>query len=211
MAKFPEAGSVKTRLARSVGDQRACALYGAFLADIDAEHGGGRPSLYWAMTPPGTTLEPLLGPGRRYLDQCEGGLATRMRAVFAELLPRYPDGVAMIGGDVPLVGRARVKQALDALRDADAVVQPTADGGYGMVALRRAHDLFAGVEMGTERVLAQTVDRCRELGLRLCQLEETFDVDELADARRLHGAIARGARLPASARVLEEWERAGVL
>ncbi len=211
MARFPEAGSVKTRLARSVGDERACALYRAFLADIDAEHGAAEPPLHWAMTPPGTTLDSVLGEGRRYLDQCRGGLGARMLGVFSELLPRYPDGVAMLGGDVPLIDRGSVAQALDALRGADAVVRPTADGGYGMLALRHPHDLFAGVDMGTPRVLAQTVERCRLLGLRLGQLEETFDVDELSDVRRLQAAIAGGARLPATARVLAEWQRAGVL
>src|SRR2546426_5101783 len=51
MARYPEAGKTKTRLARSIGDDRVTCLYRAFLTDLAQRFAGQCCHLHWAYTP----------------------------------------------------------------------------------------------------------------------------------------------------------------
>ncbi|MBL8450164.1 MAG: DUF2064 domain-containing protein [Dechloromonas sp.] len=83
----------------------------------------------------------------------------------------------------------------DALRSGqDAVFLPAEDGGYVLVGLRRPQPrLFADIEWGTERVMAQTRDRLRELGLLWSEPRTLWDVDRPEDLDRLR---AMGLAMP---------------
>ncbi|MDA1116706.1 MAG: DUF2064 domain-containing protein, partial [Proteobacteria bacterium] len=72
---------------------------------------------------------------------------------------------------------------------ADAVFAPAEDGGYALVALRRVSPrLFAGIEWGGPRVMAQTRERLLALGWRWRELRTVWDVDRPEDYRRLQRA-----------------------
>ena len=136
--------------------------------------------------------------------------------------------VGVVGSDLPGLDARRVDDAFDCLeRGADVVLGPTADGGYYLLALRATRidpALFAGVSWSTGRVLEQTLERCRKLGLRRAMLDTGRDIDRPGDLdwlienlragrvesprvaawlrRRdagLDGATARGAGVPRSA------------
>jgi uncharacterized protein len=212
MAKFPEPGRVKTRLAAWVGAAAACELYRAFLADLAARLANGAWELVWAVSPPGSRLDEIVGgPPARHLDQRRGGLAGRMHACFAELFAAGARRVVMIGADAPLLDAATIGDAFAVLAESDVVVVPSRDGGYCLVGSNAPRDIFNGIAMSTDRVLAQTRARCRELDLVLRELPEQFDVDDGTDVARLADAIAAGADLPATAAVLQGWRRAGKL
>jgi uncharacterized protein len=68
------------------------------------------------------------------------------------------------------------------------VLGPAEDGGYYLIALRSgavSPRLFADVAWSTEQVLVTTLERCRELGLRVELLPAASDVDTPDDLRRL--------------------------
>lgn len=212
MARYPEPGKVKTRLAARVGAAAACRLYGAFLADIGRRLGGAQWECVWAVTPPGRRLDAaIVGPGRQ-IAQRGSDLAARMHACFVDLFAGGARRVVMIGADAPQIEPATVASAFGALAaGADVVLVPSRDGGYCLVGLGAPLDIFGGVDMGTERVLAQTRARCGELGLVLREMAEQFDVDELGDVESLVEAIDAGADLRDTAAVLSAWRRDGLL
>jgi rSAM/selenodomain-associated transferase 1 len=193
MARYPTPGAVKTRLARQLGADATCALYRAFLADIQASLAGSAWELVWAVTPPQADLRAIVGAGARQIAQRGDDLAARMWHAFADLFAAGAARVVMIGADAPHLGAARVAAAFEALGDADAVFVPTRDGGYCLVGLAAPRDLFAGIAMGTATVFAETMARAHGLGLRTVVLPATFDVDEIDDVRELQGLIASGA------------------
>ena len=51
MARYPQKGTVKTRLARSIGDETTVRLYQAFLIDLAHRFTGNEFSVHWAYTP----------------------------------------------------------------------------------------------------------------------------------------------------------------
>lgn len=203
MARHPTPGAVKTRLARAIGAERACALYRAFLADIAATCASDAWSIVWAVTPADADLRPIVGADARQVAQRGDGLAARMRNAFADLFAAGAARVVMIGADAPHLGAARIAAAFAALASADAVFAPTRDGGYCLVGLAEPVDLFSGIAMGTDVVFAETLAQVASLRLRAVQQEETFDVDRPEDLAALAALIAGGAvTLPATAAVL---------
>lgn len=189
MARYPEVGRVKTRLAARLGAPAACALYRAFVDDLRARFAAAEFELVWAFTPDDADFAAVVGAGATLLAQGEGTLGARMERVFARLLTpgrgaRFAR-VVMIGADVPHVPAAYLERAFAGLDEADLVLGPADDGGYYLVGLRAAHDVFSGVPMGTEHVYAATRARAAALGLAVMELPVLFDIDREEDLRRL--------------------------
>lgn len=214
MARYPEAGAVKSRLAASVGADAACDLYRAFLQDLDQRLSGGPRRSVWAMTPAGSRLEDVLHADgdRQYLDQRGEDLGGRMANAFADLFAAGWRRVLMIGADCPQIDDSVIAAAEAALDDSDAVVVPTVDGGYALIGLAAYYDLFTGVTMGGAQVMAETRELCRRNGLRLSELPKLRDIDELPDVRALAATLAPDGRdLPSTRAVLAEWQRRRLL
>lgn len=192
MARAPECGRVKTRLARDLGASAAFALYSAFLRDIAGRFSESGPNLVWAYTPDDADAATCFGRGVSLVPQGEGALDARMARVFERLLP--PDGgfdrVVMIGADVPHVPGAWVRAAFAGLDESDLVLGPAEDGGYYLVGMRERHDVFRGIPMGTPDVFAATRARARSLHLSVQELAPLFDLDRAADVRRLPAFVA---------------------
>lgn len=203
MARQPTPGAVKTRLARRIGATAACAVYRAFLADIAATLGAGPWQLTWAVTPAEADLRPIVGEAADCIAQRGADLGARMANGFADLFARGARRVAMIGADVPHLGAAAVAAAFAALDECDVVLTPTRDGGYCLIGQHAAHHLFSGIDMGTERVFAQTRARLEALGLRASIQPQTFDVDEWEDVLALRALMDQGiVSLPKLAAVI---------
>jgi rSAM/selenodomain-associated transferase 1 len=209
MARYPEPGRVKTRMACGLGAVRAAELYRAFLLDIEHRFAAGPRPLVWMYEPPDSPFASLLTPGSCCLAQSGESLGQRMRHCFETLMGTGEDEVGfdrviMIGSDVPHVRDACIEEADARLSEYDVALGPSDDGGYYLIALRRPVDLFSMIEMGTAHVLEQTLDLARHTGLRVHLLPADFDVDHEADLERLREVIRQNGRayLPHTAAVL---------
>ena len=125
------------------------------------------------------------GPAVSLEAQGGGGLGERL-ARAAERVIGTGQGVLLIGSDCPDLDRAHLEQAAAALRNRDAVIHPTVDGGYALLGLRRFdRSLFTGIEWSTARVAAQTLDRMRALGWTVDIGATLRDIDAPADLEAL--------------------------
>lgn len=204
MAKHPDAGRVKTRLAAAYGAEAACALYRAFVVDLAARLATTGRETAWAVWPPGSPFGDVL-PGARWFPQRGADLGERMAAATADLFAEAPTPVIVLGADVPHVSLAALDDAERALVDGtDVVLGPAADGGYYLIGLRApTPGVFTNVAWGTATVLETTRVRAAGLGLATRLVGPDFDLDEPADVRRLRALLADGAvALPATTRVL---------
>jgi rSAM/selenodomain-associated transferase 1 len=205
MARYPEAGKVKTRLAKSIGAQPAADLYRAFLLDLQQRFANDARPLVWMYDPPDAPFSTLVSAGV-CIPQQGRDLGERMRHCFEALFGSSFDRVIMIGSDVPHVRDAAIDEAERHLDDHDVVLGPSQDGGYYLIALRQPRDLFSMVEMGTPKVLERTLEVIRSAGLDAYLLPPVFDIDEEDDLRRLRDLLTQpGApQLPHTTRVLNE-------
>ena len=184
--KAPRAGRVKTRLGAEVGMGRAAALFRIMTmrAVLEVQKCGVNAALgvdpASALTGWGTLWPPRLPR----FAQGSGDLGARM----GRALRRAPPGPAVIiGGDAPGLRVRHLCAAFDALRGADAVFGPAADGGYWLIGLARrrpAPALFQGVRWSTRHALGDTLASL-PYGFRVVMLETLRDVDEAADLAAL--------------------------
>jgi uncharacterized protein len=205
-AKAPRPGFVKTRLARSIGDELAVELYAAFLQDLAARFRTGR-SPAWYVTPDDAwpELESVLGDqdGALVLPQGEGDWGERQRRLFAGASRRGEEKTVLIASDSPQLEPELVDEAFRALGSHDVVLGPVTDGGYYLLGMSGDHDVLEGVEMSRETVLADIIARARGLGCSVALLDPTFDVDEAADLALLRRVLPDRPGLARTAAVLE--------
>jgi rSAM/selenodomain-associated transferase 1 len=207
MARYPALGEVKSRLAETIGAERACALYRAFLQDIEARFARGPRAFVWLYHPPEHDFAALVQPGVRCLPQTGRDLGERLLNGVRRLCDDGYERVIVIGADVPHVRDAWLDEAERQLDVADIVLGPSDDGGYYLVAMRAAHDIFTGIPMGTPRVLDDTLAKAAGAGLGVHLLPRSFDIDGADDLVRLRRLLEEDAmmRLPHTAVALHGW------
>lgn len=182
-AKAPLPGKVKTRLARTMGDEKAAELYGRMgKAIVGAVRGGDfETSVVYSPVEALPAMRAWLGDSLKLMPQADGDLGQRMNTAITEAL-ETSRVVCLIGTDSPDMNAARVSEAFEALGETDVVLGPTKDGGYYLIALSEPHpELFEGIAWSTDRVLAETLAQARSAGLAVRVLETLADVDEFAD------------------------------
>lgn len=205
IARAPRAGFAKTRLAADIGDERAIALYKAFLADLAARFSDSRCPLGWYVTPPDgwTEISSLVGGGGRVLFQGEGDLTKRQRDLFLGAGERGEGRTVLMAADSPQIEAGVVEEAFRLLGERDVVLGPTYDGGYYLVAMSRPHDVFDG-PMSTGTELDDVISRAERSGLTVGLLEATFDIDVADDLRHLIGPAGGRSDLAATRAALED-------
>lgn len=216
--RHPVPGAVKTRLARTVGDEAAAALYAAFVDDLAARCRPLAERFVWAYTPD-------TAAARQYFEQrCVSGdilwrqpeedLGARMACFFEAHLTEPSDRVVLIGSDAPTLGDSILTQAFQTLTDHEAVIGPAEDGGYvliGFSGVGRAFGVLTEpIVWGTSTVRAMTVEKLAASGVSAELLPLHYDIDESADLTRLMADLADPAQrslAPRTARVLAELAR----
>jgi len=180
-ARAPRLGRVKRRLAAEIGDLAALRFYRRTLARLLRRVACDRRwRLVLALTPDNARLS--AAGAARVRPQGRGDLGQRM----ARALARAHGPAVLVGADIPDLGAAQVARAFAALRSADVVFGPAADGGYYLVGTRRgscAAWMFARVRWSGAHALADT--RANLRGRRVALVDRLSDVDRAADLARV--------------------------
>jgi hypothetical protein len=176
-AKQPAPGRVKTRLIPALGPEGAARLAAEMLERTIAEALATGLEVELCGDPDPT----LWHAGKVHLScQGEGHLGARLARAAERVLERK--AVLLIGADCPVLDRARLRAAAEALATHDAVLHPAADGGYVLLGLSRFdRSIFEGIAWSTPTVAADTIARIAALGWSLDLRETLRDVDEPAD------------------------------
>lgn len=211
MARYPELGKTKTRLARTLGDKETLGLYRAFLSDIAQRHTGQVYTLCWAYTPAEvdyvglvSTLAPAYAPTMRCFPQQGLELGARIHNAFHWTQAQGFTYTILIGSDSPQISRETIAMARQALDEVEVVLGPSDDGGYYLLGMRKAHDVFSGIPMSTDVVAQMTLEAAQRQGLTTRLIDKLFDVDELSDLIRLAALLTQDAALaPITAAYLE--------
>lgn len=103
--------------------------------------------------------------------------------------------VVLIGTDCLAMDDIYIEKAFSQLQsDRDIVIGPANDGGYVLIGASKAyHNLFKNIVWGSDDVLANTLQRAKNLGVVTHLLAEMIDVDEKDDLL----AMANNNALPA--------------
>ena len=139
----------------------------------------------------------ILSPDFVLLPQRGENFGERLYFAAVDLFNCGFESVCLIDSDSPTVPAENFAQAVKLLRcPGDRIVLgPCDDGGYYLIGIKKPHqEIFERIDWSTERVLAQTKQRGRELGLEVKLLPAGYDVDDEASLRRLcRELLARNA------------------
>ena len=185
-------GQVKTRLAKDVGPEKALEIYSHLYTHtlnvaktVEAEIHG----FYATKKKPHSTFDGV------HL-QNGSDLGERMKNAFALLFERH-ERVVLIGSDLPELSTTLIEKAYALLEENDLVLGPTLDGGYYLIGLRSVQPhLFEKMSYSHPEVLAQTLERAKELKLSFAMLEPLRDLDTLEDLKHFSYLIDSGLSTP---------------
>jgi rSAM/selenodomain-associated transferase 1 len=179
----PVPGRVKTRLAATIGERAAAAIYECLLEYTVAEAiASGFPvTLSLAAAADAGWCAP---HGVRCEVQPEGTLGGRMAATFAARFAAGAAAVVLVGSDCAALARRHIVDAASRCAEGAVVLGPATDGGYYLVAQRQPGiDLFSGVPWSSPETLAATRSRIGAAGGAVVELEPLRDVDTAEDLR----------------------------
>lgn len=183
--RAPERGRVKTRLAEGIGEEGALRAYRRLAeGTLRAARGVEGAEVRVHFTPPdaGEAVRAWLGAGPLYLPQSPGDLGARMRSAFDAAFADGAMRVVIVGSDLPGLTAELLRRAFAALEEREAVVGPSADGGYWLLGLRRTLPaLFERMPWSTPAVLPRTLERLRAAGIEPAVLPTLRDVDRAED------------------------------
>ncbi len=198
-ARQPVPGQVKTRLQSEWPADTVCRIYEAFLEDarlqllalektdcfVSIQSNFGK-----------DYFEPFAAGGFRLIEQVGEDLGQRLQQAFAGRFEEGYERVVIIGSDSPTLPVDYIQQALQSATD--LVLGPSTDGGYYLIGMAgQVTDVFAGIDWGTDRVLALTLEKVKQSRASLSLLPPWYDVDTPDDLRFLetHLGLMVEARL----------------
>lgn len=205
--RLPVPGQCKTRLIPALGAQGAAQLYSRMLLRTLREAQAanlGDVILMLTPSPQAARLDASLAPLMAELDrelehglvhepntiritleaQPEGTLGERMQQAMARHLPNGP--VMLMGSDLPALDSQRLREAADELALHDAVLQPSKDGGYGLIGLNQpCPDAFSLARWSHANVCLETLTQLTHAGRATYCLPVSWDVDEPEDLEQL--------------------------
>lgn len=181
MARPAELGKVKSRLAATLGAEKTLAVYKHLLQHTisTAEKSGHSIIIWWSELP----NDYFIIPNKLQIGEL---LGDRMHQAFEfEFNLNQSEKVVMIGTDCPDLTTTILEEAFNALEEKNVVLGPSEDGGYYLIGMNGFHpELLQEIEWSTEKVLEQTIEKCKKYKKTFALLPTLNDIDNEEDLRR---------------------------
>lgn len=184
--KAPSPGTVKTRLARSLGEHHAVELYKNFVFDVlDAAEKSNYPiTICCEPAAKEGAIASWLGTMRHYEKQEGADLGEKMKAAFSRAFLAGSDAVLLVGSDIPELTASIIQSAFESLQDHDIVLGPSFDGGYYLIGFRKKSfmpQVFEGIHWSSNTVFQETMKVLAQARMRVSLLPLLRDLDTIED------------------------------
>jgi rSAM/selenodomain-associated transferase 1 len=186
--RFPHAGKVKTRLAQSLGEDKAAALYRLCVENLFTQclklSRTVECYVFYADGADRENVEKWASPNFILRRQEHGMLGNRIANALGVTIREGAEKAIIMASDVPDLSVGELEAAIDALDSYDLVIGPSLDGGYYLLGLKKLEKtLFKGIDWSTENVFRQTLHKAKLASLRVFCLPQLLDIDTKDDLR----------------------------
>ena len=178
----PELGKVKTRLAKTIGAEKALAIYKFLLAHTKkvTEKIACDKAVYYSVK----VKEDDLWNGEIYQKKQQLGedLGIRMQNAFQDAFANGYEKVLIVGSDLIDLSEEIIEKGFLQLASNDVVIGPAEDGGYYLLGMKSVHpNVFKNKNWGTSSVREETLNDLKDKKVHL--LDELNDADVLDDIK----------------------------
>ena len=189
--KNPEEGNVKTRLAKTVGKEKALDIYKTLLHHTNTvvrNVHADKFVFYSSFINENDDWENSIF--KKYL-QNGNDLGLKMFSAFENIFAEGYKNVCIIGSDCPQLTAGIIHQCFIEINKADVVVGPAKDGGYYLLCIKKLHaEIFKNISWSTEVVLNETIAACKQLHLSYFLMRELNDIDTEEDWNEFNKGIS---------------------
>ena len=174
-------GQVKTRLAKTLGNDAAMKIYKQLLVIIhqNIQEVNADKIVFYS-----TFIKNDIWENNLFEKKIQNGndLGERMKNAFKKSFSEGYKKILIIGTDCPDVDENILEIAYEKLDQFEVVIGPALDGGYYLLGMKKECSfLFQNVEWSTDQVLNQTINLCKNNNLTYFLLPELQDIDEEKD------------------------------
>lgn len=172
-------GKVKTRLAATVGDQRALEIYQALLKHTYTqiqELEETDIAIFYSDFIEKSPLEKFEAD----IEEIQVGvdLGEKMSNAFQNLFQKGYEKVVIIGTDCPEIKTADIEAAFRSLDKNEVCIGPAFDGGYYLLGMREFYEsLFQNIPWSSSEVTAKTTEKLNLQNLSFELLKTLRDID----------------------------------
>ncbi len=185
LSKNPEAGMVKTRLAKSIGDEKALEIYEILRQHtaLVAEKVDANRVVFYSRFIPSSDL--FFNDNFSSRLQDGNDLGERMLHAIKSGFESGFHHVVLIGTDCYELNPTILEDAFSLLERADAVIGPAKDGGFYLIGMKRViPELFLDRQWSTPDVLRDTLAILKQLDTTCELLVELSDIDTFDDLKK---------------------------
>ncbi len=182
--KNPVLGTVKTRLAKTIGNEAALQVYIDLMEKCRDEslQVQAKRHLFYSQN----IIDKDLWPSETFEKklQCNGDLGEKISDAFKNVFEESGK-VLIIGSDCYDLSSIIIEEAYKQLAENDVVLGPANDGGYYLLGTKKFYpELFRGINWSTETVLEETILKAEKENLSVALLPELIDIDTIEDLKQ---------------------------
>lgn len=181
-AKNPAFGEVKTRLAKTVGEEAAFTVYKQLLKTTEkatsklnvTRHiyfSNKIATSYWKKDPK------MIQEGK--------DLGERMCNAFKNSFQNGYERIVLIGTDLPEISEELLSTAFTKLNETEVVFGPSEDGGYYLVGMTNMHQcIFTDKPWSTTKLLEETLAELQQKNVGVSITQTLNDIDTFEDLKQ---------------------------
>lgn len=178
----PELGKVKTRLAKTIGNESALKVYKFLLQHTEKtiRNLNADKVVYYSVA----IRENDIWDNSIYQKQLQKGnnLGERMCNAFKDGFKKGYKNIVIVGSDLLDLKPSHINSAFQKLQKNNVVIGPAKDGGYYLLGMKKLHkSIFQNKKWGTETVRKDTLNDLKNESLTL--LEMLNDIDTFDDMK----------------------------
>ncbi len=183
--KNTEKGKVKTRLAKTIGDEKALSVYQQLLShthQITSPLAVAKQVYYSNFVAENDMWND--GNFTKHIQQ-GNDLGERMSTAFEQGFKSGHQPICIIGSDCYALNTQIIETAFEQLKSSDVVLGPATDGGYYLLGMNHFYpDLFTNKTYSTAHVYKEAREEVEKLHKTLYTLPELSDIDTIDDLVR---------------------------
>lgn len=181
--KEPKLGFVKTRLAKTCGEEFTLNLYKCFVKDLIDNLSNEDFDFKLCGYPTLEKINEEFGNYDSFL-QVDGDLGLKMQSAFLNQFEQDYQKIVLIGSDTPHISTEMINEAFVKLNKNDIVLGPALDGGYYLIAFSKnsfISEVFENISWSTQEVLSQTLQKLHAKNVYF--LNNLNDIDVIEDLK----------------------------